>query len=72
MNEELAQCARINFENLERAVPSIKTILFYRIAKAQLDEALGGKTMAESLGPAKEIARVAGGVKAVDKVKRGN
>lgn len=58
MNEEMAQCARINFENLERAFPTIKRHPYYQIAKAQLDDALGIRTIEESLGPAKEIARV--------------
>lgn len=58
MNEELAECARINFENLEKACPPILWHPYYRIAKAQLDEALGGKTMEETLGPSKEIASV--------------
>lgn len=43
MNEELAICAQINFENLELAVPGLKQHPFYIIAKGQLDEALGGK-----------------------------
>lgn len=41
MNEELVQCAKINFENLEKARPEITRDPFYRIAKAQLDEACG-------------------------------
>lgn len=55
MNEELAQCARMNFENLARMCPAVAKHVFYRIAKAQLDEALGGKAMEESLAPRKEI-----------------
>lgn len=42
MNEDLALCARINFENLERARDP-----YFRIAKAQLDEALGGMPVEE-------------------------
>lgn len=42
LNEDLALCARINFENLERARPDVAIDPYYRIAKAQLDEALGG------------------------------
>lgn len=45
MNSELAECARINFENLERARPDVAVNPYYRIAKAQLDEALGGMTV---------------------------
>jgi hypothetical protein len=41
INEELAECAKINFENLERALPAITKHPFYAIAKGQLDEALG-------------------------------
>lgn len=51
VNEELAQCAQINFENLEKDFPKVKTHPFYTIAKAQLDEALGGKTVEEVLAP---------------------
>lgn len=54
MDQELAMCAQVNFENLERAIPMIAKHPFYRIAKAQLDEALGGKTLEESLGPIKQ------------------
>ena len=43
INEELLRCAQINFENLERALPLLKSHSFYIIAKAQLDEALGNK-----------------------------
>lgn len=50
MNEELANCAKINFENFEKDMPGVVTHPFYRAAKAQLDEALGGKTVSESLG----------------------
>jgi hypothetical protein len=42
MDENLALCARINFENFERAHPAAAASPYYRIAKAQLDEALGG------------------------------
>ena len=34
---ELAECAKINFENLERMAPQLKTHPFYRMAKEQLD-----------------------------------
>lgn len=47
MDQELVYCAKINFENLERARPDIKTDPFYRIAKAQLDEACGEMTVEE-------------------------
>jgi hypothetical protein len=46
---DLAECAKINFENLERAFPLIKEHPFYLIAKAQLDESLGYQTVEESL-----------------------
>lgn len=49
MNEELALCAKMNFENLERAFPAIRQHPFYVIAKAQLDESLGGKPVEEVL-----------------------
>lgn len=42
MDEQLLNCARINFENLERARPDIAKDPYYRIAKGQLDEGLGG------------------------------
>lgn len=48
-NEDLAMCAQINFENFERAYPAIKNHPYYLIAKAQLDEALGGKSVEESV-----------------------
>lgn len=51
MNSELAECARINFENLERAFPAVLVHPFYKIAKAQLDESLGHKSFEETLGP---------------------
>lgn len=47
MNEELARCAQINFENFERTAPFIAADPLYRIAKAQLDEALGGMPVEE-------------------------
>lgn len=50
MNEELALCAQINFENLEKAFPLVVQHPFYKIAKAQLDEALGGRSVEDSLG----------------------
>lgn len=49
MNEQLAMCAKINFENAEKAMPFLKKHPYYAIAKAQLDEALGGKTVEDSL-----------------------
>lgn len=49
MNEELARCAQINLENFERAFPIIRQHPYYRIAKAQLDEALGDKTIEEAI-----------------------
>lgn len=47
MDENLALCARMNFENLERARPDVAQHPYYRIAKAQLDEALGGMPVEE-------------------------
>lgn len=49
VNAELAECAKINFENLEGAVPGLKEHPYYRIAKAQLDEALGYTTVEAQL-----------------------
>lgn len=37
----LAECAKINFENFEKACPGVSQHPYYLIAKAQLDEALG-------------------------------
>lgn len=48
-NVELALCAQINFENLEKAFPIVKKHPYWIMAKAQLDEALGGKTVEQSL-----------------------
>lgn len=45
INEELLDCARINFENLERIRPDVAISPYYRIAKAQLDEAMGLMTV---------------------------
>lgn len=47
MNEELLACAKLNFENFEKANPEIVRHPYYRIAKAQLDEGLGGMTVEE-------------------------
>lgn len=72
MDQELAMCAQVNFENLERALPIIAKHPYYRIAKAQLDEALGGKTMEESLGPPLEaVIEFQNGVPAVTKNELG-
>jgi hypothetical protein len=49
MNEELARCAQMNFENLEKAMSAIKSHPYYIIAKAQLDEALGGASVENTL-----------------------
>jgi hypothetical protein len=48
MGNELAECARINFENFEIAFPMAKQHPYYVIAKAQLDEALGGVKMEDN------------------------
>ncbi len=49
MNEELLLSAKINFENFERATPQILDNPYYIIAKAQLDEGLGGRPVEEVL-----------------------
>ena len=49
LDREMAERAKINFENLEKAMEAIKSHPYYRIAKAQLDEALGYQTVEESL-----------------------
>lgn len=46
---ELIRCAQANFENFERMVPAIKNCVYYKIARAQLDEALGGRKVEEAL-----------------------
>lgn len=40
---ELAECAKINFQNLEDSFPILKRHPYFIIAKAQLAEALGEK-----------------------------
>lgn len=47
MDENLAKCAQINFDNFQRANPEAAKDPMYRIAKAQLDEALGGMLVEE-------------------------
>lgn len=47
LNRDLAVCAQINFKNLERARPDVAADPYYRIAKAQFDEALGGMPVEE-------------------------
>ena len=49
-NVDLALCAQINFENLAKSVPGLSAHPYYIIAKAQLDEALGGRPVVEVLG----------------------
>ncbi len=49
MNEDLAYCAKINFENLAADLPLITGHPFWKIAKAQLDEALGGPRVEDVL-----------------------
>lgn len=51
LNEEILLCAQVNFENLERVVPGLSEHPYYRIAKAQLDEGLGGRPVEEALLP---------------------
>lgn len=52
INLELVMCAQANFENFQKSMPAqIMTHPYWLIAKAQLDEALGGKTVEESLKP---------------------
>lgn len=50
VDQNLLLSAQYNFENCERAIPGLKAHLYYRIAKAQLDEACGTRTVEESLG----------------------
>lgn len=57
-NEELALCAQINFENFEKAFPVVKEHPYYIIAKAQLDEALGGQSVEKTLLPYVEKGKV--------------
>jgi hypothetical protein len=54
IDRELVECAKINFENFERSVPQIKAHPFWKIAKGQLDEALGYGTLEEALGMPKD------------------
>ncbi len=49
---DLLRSAQINFENLEKAVPALSKHPYYVIAKAQLDEALGGKPAVEVIAEA--------------------
>lgn len=46
-NEELARCALANFENFESLFPLALKHPIYVMAKAQLSEALGEKTVEE-------------------------
>jgi hypothetical protein len=50
-NIELLLCAQVNFENFARAVPGVAEHPYWQIAMAQLEEALGGKTVEEILIP---------------------
>lgn len=52
MDRDLIRCAQANFENLEKNFQMVKFHPFYLIAKAQLDEALGTRTVAESIARA--------------------
>lgn len=54
IDEELARCAQINFQNLEKALPALRKHPYYMIAKAQFDEALGGRPAEEVLVEALE------------------
>lgn len=49
IEQGLVRCAKINFENFERAVPAVRIHPYYTIAKAQLDEACGDGTVQEKL-----------------------
>lgn len=51
IDQNLLQCAQINFENFEKAFPLAKKHPYYLIAKAQFDEGLGGPTVEETLKP---------------------
>lgn len=50
---DLAGCAKINFENFAKAFPLALRHPYFLIAKAQLDEALGEKTIEQSLAGVK-------------------
>lgn len=43
-DNELAECAKINFENFAEACPLASQHPYFKVAKMQLDEALGYKT----------------------------
>ena len=45
---QLALCARINFQSIERACPEIKSHPLWPIAMGQLWEALGGESIDDS------------------------
>mgnify|MGYP001602327956 CR=1 FL=1 len=47
LNQELLECAKINFENLVQFNPDIARHPMYVIAKHQLDEGLGYEVAAE-------------------------
>jgi hypothetical protein len=47
MDENLARCALINFENFARVNPAVRTHPMFRLAQAQLAEALGGPKLAD-------------------------
>lgn len=49
MNEELAECARLNFDNFEKAFPFALSHPYYVIAKSQLNEALGFMSIEQSI-----------------------
>jgi hypothetical protein len=51
MNEELARCALINFENFAKSI-RLEDHVYYRIARAQLLEAFGDSTVEKELKPA--------------------
>lgn len=55
MNRSIAECAKANFENLEKAVPMLKQHPYYLIAKAQLDESLGYSKVEDTLKPHHKI-----------------
>lgn len=54
INEELLLCAKINFENYEKAFPIALKHPYYLIAKAQFLEAIGEGTVEDHLPKAEE------------------
>lgn len=49
IDRDMLECAKINLENFEQAMPIIKQHPFWIIAKAQLDDGLGYQSVEKSL-----------------------